>query len=365
MARYDTERGNKKLRFLDRYIGIPLVFLLGLFKLKKNSITLRTVRNAAFLETAAIGDTVLLSASIADFKQAYPDARLTLFTGSSNYETASLLSGINNVIKLPLKNPVRAIQVIKEAGLFDVWFDFGAWPRLNAILSSFSNATLKIGFKTPKQYRHYIYDIVIPHSSEVHEIKNYRNLMLAVGIRGNNLPCIALDAPVDARRVVIHMFPGGSRSYLKEWPAECWIELINFLTEAGFTIYITGASVDRQRALELQRQVLNKDSVIIAAGNQTLREVVKLLKSAIVVISVDTGIMHLASALRCNLISLHGPTFANRWGALNVNSISLQGALDCSPCLNLGFESDCNQNSCMKRISVKDVVKAFKKFVSI
>ncbi|MFQ5583834.1 MAG: hypothetical protein ACE5GL_05310, partial [Calditrichia bacterium] len=55
------ERANKLLRLLDRYLGIPLILLLRLFKRKKNLPT-GNIKSFGLLKTVAIGDTVLLSA---------------------------------------------------------------------------------------------------------------------------------------------------------------------------------------------------------------------------------------------------------------------------------------------------------------
>ena len=68
--KFNAERGNSEFRFLDRYIGIPIIFALGLLK-KRNKILPDSIKKAAFLKTAGIGDTVLLSAVVRDFKDTY------------------------------------------------------------------------------------------------------------------------------------------------------------------------------------------------------------------------------------------------------------------------------------------------------
>ena len=358
--RHHPERGNSALKFFDRYIGIPLIFVLGLLKRRKVRRKGQAVRNAAFLQTAAIGDTVLSSALVQDFKRAYPDTRVTLFTGASNYETACLIPGIDDVIKLPVKNPLAALQLIRNAGPFDLWFDCGPWPRLNAIFTYFAPAGITIGFETERQYRHYAYDIVVRHSSSNHEIENYRRLLQGIGISDTtSMPALAVDRlPDNNKRIVIHMFPGGSRSYLKEWPDDRWIELINRLVQDGSEVVLTGTSANREKAYAIREQAREKEHVRVVAGDLSLRETAELLKSSRLVISVDTGIMHIASALGCDLVSLHGPTEPKRWGPLHNSALPLYPASDCSPCISLGFESRCKDPECMVQISVHDVIAA-------
>jgi ADP-heptose:LPS heptosyltransferase len=147
---------------------------------------------------------------------------------------------------------------------------------------------------------------------------------------------------------------------LKEWPDEYWIKLINYLTQQNMMIFLTGAAVDFPRASTIQKQCFNEQAIQVVAGKYSLLETVKLLASCTLVISIDTGIMHIASALDCNLISLHGPTIACRWGPLTKNAIAINSNLACSPCLNLGFEHGCDNNKCMKSITVDKIIGSVK-----
>jgi ADP-heptose:LPS heptosyltransferase len=351
------ERGNIGLKLVDRYLGIPLVRLLGLLRKKSGRTISPVARRAAFLQTAAIGDTVLLSAIVKDFNKAFPGCFILIFTGSSNYETACLIPGVNEVVKLAIKNPLRALKRIRQAGFFDVWFDCGPWPRLNAVMTYYAHAALKIGFETSNQYRHYVYDRAERHSSQTHELDNYRNLLRACGIKDcSNLPGLnAAGSKKIPRRIAIHMFAGGARAYLKEWPDDRWVALIDRLVESGYSVCLTGAPVDRERALTIQERVNNRDNVAVVAGTHNLRETAELLGSSELVISVDTGIMHIASAMGCRLISLHGPTSPKRWGPLNAEAIALSATSACSPCISLGFESTCKDPKCMRETSIEDV----------
>jgi len=353
----EIKKGSAVLRTLDRYFGIPIVWILGVLR-KKRNMQLHQVNKIALLKINAIGDTVLLSAAIKDIREKYPNAKITLFAGDLNYEIAGLLPGLDEIIKLPLRNPFKAIIYLKHFDRYDLWIDFGPWPRLNAILSYFARADIKLGFNTEGQYRHYLYDISVQHSKEIHECNNYKNLLKPIGVCGNNLPSLLIDDSLkQLDDVVIHMFPGGSKAYLKKWPDEKWIQLMNYFIN-DYEIYLTGAKRDRSEALSLREKIENKKRIRVVAGEYSLKQTVELLKKSKLVISVDTGIMHIASALDCNLILLQGPTSANRWGPLNHKSVTINKGLSCSPCLHLGFENGCGHNKCMDAISVEDVVKA-------
>ncbi len=362
------ERGNKVLRTLDKSIGIPLIRLIGLFKRPGNVNNVDPViRKVALLKTAGIGDTVLLSAIIKDLKEKLPDVSITLFSGENNYEMASILGKMYGVKvkKIRIKHLFSAIKMIRKHE-FDVWFDFGQWPRVDAFLSYLSRSKVKIGFKTEGQKRHYVYDIVVEHRPDIHEVENFRRIIDAVGLGGNNSIELRINSSEnDPKLVVIHMFPGGTKSYMKEWPEEKWIEFIDFITARGYRVVLTGAPSDKNRAGYIAQSCKFKDRVEVAAGKLDLTQTMFLLKKSALVVSVNTGIMHIASALGCNLIALHGPTSIKRWGPLNANSVAIKSPLTCSPCLNLGFEYGCSKNECMRAIDLNTVINAARKFIDI
>ena len=359
------ERGNRLFRLLDRIAGVPLVYFFGLLKFRRfRASVVPEVKRVAFLMSAAIGDTILLSAAIRDFRRACPGAHLTLFTGASNREAAFLISGLDRIIELSITDPISAAKIIRKSGHYDLWFDFGTWARFNALLSVCADATVKIGFRTDRQYRHYIYDRTVFHSSALHELQNYKELIRSAGIGvSDEIPALSIKGTVKPDVITIHMFPGGTRSSRKEWPQQSWKELVRRLLKRGYRIFLTGSQHDRERALQFVAGLDARDCITIVAGSLDLQRVAELLKSSRLVISVNTGIMHLAAALGCNLVALQGPTSVLRWGPLNSNSIALSSSAACAPCLNLGFEYACTHSICLETISVDDVDDAAKSFL--
>jgi ADP-heptose:LPS heptosyltransferase len=339
------ERGNALLRWADRYLGIPLVLMLGLFKKKRTWEG--APRKVGVLLTAGIGDTVLFSSILQDLK----DCEITLFTGAGNGAMAELLPGIR-VVRLPITAPFKALKIIRRES-FDLWLDGNPWPRLNALLSHFARARFKVGFNTPNQYRHLVYDLAVIHQKNIHELENYRNLIRPLGFNPIHLPKVEAPEQKKEAYVVMHLFAGGSRAHLKEWPQEKWRELIRHFPH--HRIFLTGSKEDAPRLASLGAEVV--------AGKLSLKETAALLKKASLVISVDTGIMHLAAAVGAPVVALHGPTSPARWGAIGPHVIAIQPDKDYEPCIHLGFESLCKESRCMRSISVAQVLELAKMFV--
>ncbi|MGA2411635.1 MAG: glycosyltransferase family 9 protein, partial [Candidatus Binataceae bacterium] len=349
-----ARRGNAQLRRLDRYAGIPLVAALGMLR-HKRSIPLAP-RRIGVLNTAAIGDTILMGAAIADLRTAYPDAFIAAFTGPTNSEAARLLRGPDTVVELSLIKLFDSLRRLRLHAL-DILFDFGPWPRLNALVTALAGARFSVGFRTRGQYRHYAHDLAVNHRDDVHELENHRALIRAAGVETRELPSInrsllPSEPAKDKRRIIFHLWPGGARAKVKEWPLDRWARLATELAGQDYNIVLTGApgQFSANEALlhlvdpPIQRRLTN-------AAGLSLRTTASLLSGARLVISVDTGIMHLAAAIGAPLIAIHGPTSSRRWGPVGPSVAALESPLGGCGYLDLGFEFSPQAGDCMRAIS--------------
>jgi len=355
------ERGSLTFRRLDRYAGIPLIATLGLFRSAREKPS--TIKRVGLLKTAGIGDTILLSAIVNDLRRAIPDAHLVLFTGAENHAAGLLLDSLDAVVKLPLKNPVALRERLRQYR-FDAFLDFGPWPRINALIAAMAHAQYTIGFRTAGQYRHYAYDLAVSHSDQQHELENYRGIVRALGIKTSSPP--ALRSPLipvgtlpfsssDTRYSVFHLWPGGFRSNLREWPAERWVTLAQSFRREAISIVLTGAPADREKN-EVVRDEMRRQGVedVHNVAGCSLAETAAIVAAASIVVSVNTGVMHIAAALGIPVVGVHGPTNSRRWGPVGPRAASVNAPLEGCGYLNLGFEYQ-DALDCMGCISVDQV----------
>ncbi|MBP2658161.1 MAG: glycosyl transferase family 9 [Firmicutes bacterium] len=360
------ERGNRILKLLDYYIGIPLTVLIGYIVPKKSKVPRICEESPCFalLKTAAIGDTVLLSAIVSEIRARYPDAVITIVCTSNNRDAASLINGVNYVHVFNLKSPIASFMELRKISKQDVVLDFAPWARINSLISFFIRGRFKVGFKRKSQYRHYLYDKAVDHLDDLHELDNYRNLLKATEIepRGINPIIRPGDGAIKinaSQMIILHPFPAGSGKNLKEWPLERWFELGCELSTNGFEVAISGGKDDVDRAQMLVDRILQAGGkTVLLAGQYSLAEFCDVLRQAEILVSVNTGIMHLGAALNIPLVALHGPTSPKRWGPLGKDTRVIVPTKPCAPCISLGFEYKCVEGGCMHTISVEKVKKA-------
>ncbi len=117
----------------------------------------------------------------------------------------------------------------------------------------------------------------------------------------------------------------------KHWPETYWCDLVKRAEHAGYTVLLPwGNATEQQR---VQR--------IAAAGSRThvlprlsLTELAGVLAHAEGVISVDTGLGHLAAALDVPTVALYGPTHAHRAGTHGQHQYHLNATFPCAPCFS-------------------------------
>lgn len=354
-------RGSVRNRLLDRYIGIPILFAMALLKRKSHPRT--ELRRIGIMASPGLGDTLLNSAAVHDLRTHFPDAKIIYIVPATSEAAAQLLPGLDEIVRICMTKPILALRAIRSCKL-DAIIDFTPWPRLTAFYCAASGAKLKVGFRSPGQYRHWNYDIIADHSRDCHELENFRTLLRALGLNPIAEPVLNLPPPASrsrigaARRIVFHPWASGERASLREWPEEQWVQLARSLKDPETTIIITGGPADLDQCTALrQRMAAAGIEVELLCGPSGLKAVAATFQTVDLVVSVNTGIMHLAAIIGAPTISLNGPTATHRYGPVGPRAASVEPR-DGGGFLHFGFEFDGNPSDTMLQISVADVLDA-------
>ena len=124
--------------------------------------------------------------------------------------------------------------------------------------------------------------------------------------------------------------PGAAHA-TKRWPVAHWIGLAEQLSAAGLRPVVLGGPADRGVAQQLAAVAPS------AAGEFSLQETGALLAEARVLVSGDTGVMHMATGVGTPVVALFGPT-VRQFGFFPYNgtAVVLERALGCRPCSAMG-----------------------------
>jgi heptosyltransferase III len=362
------KRGSALNRLLDYYFGIPLLKCLAWCH--KRSIYCDRPDRIGILFSPALGDTLLASAAIQEVRTLYPDARLIAFVTQANASAASLIAGLDALEMLRITQPIRSIRMMRKCNL-DLLFDFTAWQRLTAIYTLLSGAAYKVGFERVHQHRHCGYDMTVEHRGDCHELENLRRFTRRLGSQSSPVPRLSIaPGPVTGlvahcdRIVVFHAWASGTRSWLREWPVASWIELAQRLKVPGRVFLLTGSPADEPRCASLLQTLLQHGvSARALIGRGGIDEIARALAHVELLVSVNTGIMHLGAILGVPTIALNGPTAVSRWGAVGPRVMNLSPSDGSGGFLDLGFEYRRHPINVMQKITPVQVLEAARQLV--
>lgn len=156
--------------------------------------------------------------------------------------------------------------------------------------------------------------------------------------------------------VVLHV---GGNWALKRWPEKNFIPLIDTLMEEyNADVIISGSFLDQPLASEIASKT--KQKPFIACGLTTLKQLGALFQRSDLVISADSGPLHIAMAMEARTVALFGPTSPQITGPLGKGDFSIlhNKNIECViPCYNL----ECKDNVCMSSISSGQVLDEVEK----
>lgn len=141
----------------------------------------------------------------------------------------------------------------------------------------------------------------------------------------------------------------------KLWEPEKFAALADRLQkELACHVVFTGSRQDRVE-IDAIMDILEKKAINLA-GKTTLKELAYLYSKSQLLVSTDTGPMHIAAAMGCPVVALFGPTAPWRTGPYGKNHRVIRDEIECSPC----FNKKCDHVSCMRNITVDRVFEKVK-----
>jgi heptosyltransferase-1 len=144
-----------------------------------------------------------------------------------------------------------------------------------------------------------------------------------------------------------------TRWVTKDWPAARFVALTGLLVSDGARVVLAGSEAD-QAQIEAIRKEAASPRVLNLAGRLSLREFAHLCRLSALVISCDSGPMHLAAATGTPVVALFGPTAPWRTGPFGTAHTVVRKGLTCSPC----FRKSCASRACMAEITEGEVMGA-------
>jgi len=231
-----------------------------------------------------------------------------------------------------------------------------------------------VGLDTPGLGRGPLLDGAIPYDPTRHVASTYAALFAGAGLRrppkrgtwGSTASGMRdvrrrlqrLGVSLEAGPLVL-LHPGSGDHFPgRRWPPERFARLAIRLARRGATVVVSGSP--SERSLVEQVVAMSSGAAVSIAGLVDGAGLGNLLGLADLVVTNDTGPLHLADALGRPVVGLFGPNTPHRYGPRGANGRSLFADLPCSPCLDdrSAKRSSCRDHICMAALDVDSVTLA-------
>ena len=341
------------------------------------------------VKMSAIGDVIHTLPALNAIRRQFPDAWITWLVEEAAADIVSGHGALDRVIVSKRKEWIKELFSLKCSHAlksirnfikefrntqYDMIIDFQTLLK-SGIMVMLAKGDQKIGFDKGMEHAessHIFYHRrVSPVSMEIHALE--RGLLL---LRSLNIPCkkIEYKIPVtnrdkqdidnllmrkdlDPEKPVICINPQATWG-TKLWDNKKFAILGDTLKrEYHAQIVFTGGKSDQGAVKKIISMM--KLQGINFAGLTTLKNLAALYEKASLLITTDTGPMHLAAAMGTKIVAVFGPTAPWRTGPHGRNNVVVRSKIDCSPC----FKRECSTKKCMKNISVDDVMKGVKQLM--
>lgn len=289
---------------------------------------MQAYKNILIIKMSSLGDVLHALPTVYALRENCPHAHI-VWAVHPNF--AAVLPGapyIDEVIyidKKRLKSPSYwgELRRTLHAYHFDLCLDLQGLAK-SAIVAFLSGAAHKYGYWEMREGSFLVSKGLAGAHKQDHVIERYLDTIRVLGgtVSGIEFP---LPDITKEKRAMMQRFAKagmegsfaaivpGARWNVKEWPLTHWEALISRITASGMNVLLLGSGDDVPKGKEIGERV-DSPRLFNFIGNTTLKELMAAISLASIYISADTGPLHIANALKKELIALFGPTSPARTG---------------------------------------------------
>jgi len=152
----------------------------------------------------------------------------------------------------------------------------------------------------------------------------------------------------------VALFPGASIPE-RRWGATRFREVAKFLQARGIPVVVVGGRGERDDG----ESIIDGKYDLNLAGKTSLAETAAIIEISALLVSGDSGVLHIGVGLGKPTVSLFGPGIARKWAPRGDHHIVINKHFLCSPCTRFGYTPLCPINArCMADITVDEVSDA-------
>lgn len=316
-------------------------------------------RAILLVKPSALGDVVHALPALALLRRRWPAARIDWLVNApfaGLLESHPCLDGVVRFERAAWRRAwgLPALMGALRGARYDLAIDLQGLAR-SALLSAWTGAATIAGFAAAREGAPLLYTDRVAGGGERHAVERCLDVVDALGC-GREPVQFALPREPSAEAWAQATLPAapfaallpGTNWPTKRWPAERFAALVRPLRERfGLSSVLAGGADATALAGRIPAD-------LDLTGRTTLPQLVALLRRAALVVTNDSGPMHLAAALDRPMVALFGPTSPIRTGPYRRDDAVLRLEMPCAPC----FSRRCLHTSCMAWLEADAALRA-------
>ena len=303
-----------------------------------------------------LGDAVMSVPAVRAIKGGRPDVHVTIAAPDKIAAMWKLIPEVDAIIPLPEGSLLPVVRLLKQQMSFDVAILFPNSLRV-AFESWLSGIPRSVGYRG--HWRSWLVNQIVrkprkPRPPEHHSLRFFR-IARECGAETSNIEFPKLDQTSNIEhQTLIGLCPGAEYGPAKRWLPERFAEAATKISTQSSAQWIllgtkNDATIGEQIAAAIGDHCVNR------IGQTTLDQLIDELRRCSLLLTNDTGTMHLAALLGVPVVAVFGSTEPRLTGPLGNGHIILRHHVECSPC----FLRECPIDfRCMKAISADEVADA-------
>lgn len=324
-----------------------------------------------------IGDAVMCEPALRGLRSLFPDAEVTMLAKSVVAELFRAAPELNRVLVYEDKGAHAGISgkwalagLLRRHG-FDLAVLFqNAFEA--ALIAWLAGIPQRYGYATDGRVFFLTKPVALPERRQsLHQVEYYWNLLKPLGLSGSApLPTLHVTAEEShelelrlnalgsgGSEILIGINPGSTYGRAKRWLPERFAEVASRLAEhighdesRSVAVVILGAKGEESLGKDIASRINGRS--IVLSGATTIRELMAVVTRCRLLITNDTGPMHVAAACGVPVVAVFGPTDSRTTAPYGQERSVVREAVDCAPCLLRECPID---HRCMTRISADRV----------
>lgn len=165
---------------------------------------------------------------------------------------------------------------------------------------------------------------------------------------------------ISEKKPFVILCPGAQYGSSKRWPDSYFSEVASYCLTQGWQIGLLGGKAEKEIAAKINHEVHHQATDLTMTQ---LTEAIDLLSAATVVVSNDSGLMHMAAAVNRPVIAIYGSSSADFTPPLGEKTVILSKTLPCKPC----FKRECplGHLDCLIKITPEEVIHSINYFCGV